>query len=662
MAVASTLSTSGAEVNADSLRPHAIAQPLPLESVHWTTGFWADRFDTCRQRSIPTMWQLMRGTEYKPFLENFRIAAGMAQGDHHGAPFNDGDFYKWIEAACAALAVDPDPTLRRWVDESVATIGKAQRSDGYIHTPVLIRQRNGDADAQPFQDRRNFEMYNMGHLMTAACLHHRVTGSDDFLDIARKTADFLYATFRNPTADLARNSVCPSHYMGIIDMYRETGEGRYLELARTFLAMREMLEGGTDDNQDRVPFLQQREAVGHAVRANYLFAGVADLYLETGDRELLVPLRFMWDNVASQKMYITGGCGALYDGASPDGSRDQDQIARIHQAYGRNYQLPNTTAHNETCANIGNVLWNWRMFLATGEAKFLDILELTLCNSVLSGVSLEGKDYSYVNPLRTTDPLPVPLRWSRSRVPFVTSYCCPPNVVRTVAQANGMAYAQREGELWCNLYGANELQTTINGGRLQLTQRTDYPWDGQVTIQIERCPTAEWTMKCRIPDWAAGAKVTVNRAPVDQTVVPGTFVVLTRKWHSGDEVQLDFPTQPTLIESHPLVEETRNQLAVRRGPIVYCLESLDLPPGVVIADVGIGLGAKITPRRDRNLLGDVVVLDAELLVSDSRPWTKQLYREAKPSLDRLITAPLVPYYAWGNRGAGEMTVWLNRVK
>ena len=252
--------------------------------------------------------------------------------------------------------------------------------------------------------------------------------------------------------------------------------------------MRSIVKDGGDDNQDRVPFVKQREALGHAVRANYLFAGAADLYMENGDSALRDSLEAIWHNVTTKKMYVTGGCGALYDGASPDGTSKQSTITRIHQAYGRNYQLPNVTAYNETCATIGNVLWNWRMFLATGEARYIDVLELSLYNSVLSGVSLEGTDYFYVNPLRNEKPLPTELRWSRTRVPFVTSYCCPPNVVRTIAQASNFAYAKQSDAILVNLYGANRFVTKLGDEAVGLTQATNYPWDGTVKLTVDRCP------------------------------------------------------------------------------------------------------------------------------------------------------------------------------
>ena len=408
-----------------SKSPYAVVHAVGVNEVRWTDGFWAERTEVCRERSIPAMWEIMRGTEYKPFLQHFLIAAGQAEGDYHGAAWNDGDFYKWIEAASAALSVAPDGDLEQAIETSVEAIAAAQRDDGYLHTPVLIRQRNGDTNARPFEDRHDFEVYNMGHCMTAACVRYRATGKRDLLEVAEKAALFLEKAFENPTPELARQAVCPSHYMGAVELYRTTGNERYLQLARNLLQMRKMVTEGGDDNQDRLPFTEQTEAVGHAVRANYLYAGAADLYLETGDKSLWKPLNAIWDNVTQKKVYVTGACGALYDGASPDGSAAQGQITRIHQAYGRNYQLPNTTAHNETCAAIGAIMWNWRMYLATGEAKYIDWLELAMYNAVMSGISLDGTNYFYVNPLRNVHPLPNELRWSRSRVPFIVSYCCP---------------------------------------------------------------------------------------------------------------------------------------------------------------------------------------------------------------------------------------------
>jgi DUF1680 family protein len=638
--------------------------PLDPNDVRWTHGFWAERIETCRTQTIPALWRIMEGTNYSHFFENFRIAAGLSEGRHRGAPFNDGDFYKWLEAASATLAVTNDPYLEQIIERCIDVIAKAQRQDGYIHTPVLIGQRNdirGGSSSRPFQNPIDFEMYNTGHLMSAACVHYRVTGRTNFIVVARKAADFLCETFRKPTPDLARNAICPSHYMGTIDLYRVTHDPRYLELAKKLFAMRDLVSGGTDDNQDRIAFLQQTNALGHAVRANYLYAGAADLFLETGEPSLLSTLERIWTNVVQQKMYVTGGCGALYDGASPDGSKDQKSITRVHQAYGRNYQLPNLTAHSETCANIGNVLWNWRMFLATGEGRYMDVLELAVYNSVLSGVSLEGTNFFYTNPLRSLDPPPVELRWKSKRVPFVSSFCCPPNLARTIAESSGYAWAKSADGLWLNLYGSSELSTKLSdGSAMRITEETDYPWNGHVQIRITECGGSPFAFHLRIPSWAKEAKIRLNDNLTGLSSVPGSYCELRRSWRAGDELIVDFPMSPRLIEANPFVEETFNQIAVQRGPLIYCLESCDLPSNAraSLRDICVPSNMELVARFERNVLNGVVLLEGKALNLHRPNWNGQLYREFQPAAGQPLNVRFVPYFAWANRGPSEMTVWL----
>lgn len=642
-----------------SASPHAKVRSVGLKEVRWTRGFWAQRFESCRDQTIPSMWSLMEGTRYTHFVQNFRIAAGLAEGRHRGAPFNDGDFYKWLEAACVMYGITQEPELEQHINEAVELIGKAQQPDGYIHTKTLVRRRNGDANAVPFQDRHNFEMYNMGHLITTACVHYRVTGKTDMLAVARKAADFMYDTFHDASPEAARSSVCPSHYMAMVELYRTTHEPRYLELARTFFKLRSQITDGGDDNQDRIPFEKQRTAMGHAVRANYLYAGAADLFMETGDKSLWTSLEPIWENLVHEKMYITGGCGALYDGASPYGSSKQGNITRTHQAYGYDYQLPNLTAYNETCANVGNVLWNWRMFLATGEARFIDVAELALYNSVLSGVSLDGTKYFYVNPLRTLHPMPLDLRWSRTRVPFVGSFCCPPNVTRIEAEAGNFAYAKTDDAIWVNLYGGSTLETALGQvGKVKLSQETEYPWSGQVRIRIEQCGDKPFALKLRIPGWAKQESVRVNLTPFDKKAVPGTYLELKRVWKPGDFVDLDLSMPAELIEAHPLVEETRNQVAVKRGPMVYCLESVDLPDGIDLMDVAIPSDIKLRARYDGGLLGGVAVIEGVAEARATGNWSNSLYRELQSPQSRPFNLRLIPYFAWDNRGQSEMTVWM----
>ena len=610
---------------------------------------------------IPSMARLMKGTNYSQFFYNFEILDGLAEGKAHGASFNDGDFYKFLEGAAATLAVTNDSQLDEKLDDIIGVIARAQETNGYIDTWVQLHQRETNSNIAPFRDRNHWEVYNLGQLLTAACVHYRATGKTNFLNVARKAADCLDEVFKKPTPELALLDICPSHYMGIIELYRATGEPRYLGLAKRLFAMRDLVKDGTADNQDRIPFAKQTEAEGHAVRANYLYAGAADMFLETGDTNLWKPLSQIWKNVVTKKIYITGGCGALYDGAAPDGSRDQQHITRVHQAYGRNFQLPNTTAHNETCAAIGNALWNWRMFLATGNAKFMDVVELEFYNNVLSGVALDGTNFFYTNPLRVTNPMPLELRWSRTRVPFVSSFCCPPNLVRTIAESANYAYAKAGDAIFVNLYGSSELETTLAGGeKIKLAQETEYPWSSRVRIKIQACGQKEFALKLRIPNWATDATVRINDGPPDSSLKPESYFEIRRAWKPGDFVDLDLPMPARVIEANPLVEEDLNQVAVQRGPVVYCLETPDLPRGVKISDVFVPSNLELRARYDQHLLDGVVVLEGKALVRRTENWSGKLYRDFQPDKFQPINVKFIPYSVWQNRGPSEMSVWLPR--
>jgi len=658
--VAPVFATESGLVDTTSSR-FAKLRTVGLDEARWTRGFWANRFGLCRKQMVPSMARLMEGTNYSQFFRNFEITAGLAEGKSRGATFNDGDFYKFLEGASAVLAVTNDLALREKLDDIITVLAKAQETNGYLDTWVQLHQRAGDTNVVPFKNPEDFEMYNLGHLMTAACVHYRATGETNLLAIACKAADFLCETFKDPTPEFAENLICPSHYMGIVELYRMTHDAHYLDLAKKLFSMRDLVIDGGDDNQDRIPFEQQDEAEGHAVRANYLYAGAADLFLETGDANLWQSLAEIWTNVVTKKMYITGGCGALYDGASPDGSKEQKHITRVHQSYGRNFQLPNTTAYSETCANIGNVLWNWRMFLATGDAKFMDVVELALYNSVLSGGAVDGTNFFYTNPLRVTDPLPAHLRWSRQRVPFVSSFCCPPNLVRTIAESANYAYAKSADSIFVNLYGGSSLQTRLPGGdEIKLSQETDYPWNGRVRIKIEACGKSEFALKLRIPNWTSGATVRINDSLAENSPRPGSYFENRRAWKAGDFVDLDLPMPARLMEANPLVEEDLNQVAVQRGPMVYCLESPDLSPGVKISDVLIPAEMHLVTRYDRRLLDGIVVLEGKALARPAADWNGTLYRESQPEKFKSINVRFIPYCVWQNRGPSEMSVWLPR--
>lgn len=642
-----------------SRSPNVTLRAVDLDAVKWTRGFWAERFAVCRETMVPNMWTLLSNPEFSHAFTNFRVAAGLEEGRHRGPSWNDGDLYKWLEAAASVYAATKDAKLDRLMDDVIVVVAAAQREDGYLHTPVIIAQKQGDSLKRPFQNPVDFEMYNLGHLMTAACIHHRATGKTRLLSVATKACDYLDSVFKEPTPELAVHGICPSHYMGMVGIYRTTGDRRYLELARRLLAMRDLVENGTDDNQDRIPFRQQTKAVGHAVRANYLYCGAADIYAETGDKSLLVALEKIWTDVVFRKMYITGATGALYDGASPDGARNQKTIARVHQAYGREYQLPNTTAHNETCANVANAMWNWRMLQISGDARFADIMELVIYNGALSGISLDGKKFFYTNALRQVRNLPFELRWSREREPYITCFCCPPNIVRMIAQVGNYAYCVTDEGVCVTLYGSNVLNTTLADGLpVKLTQESDYPWHGKITITIGTPGRKEFSVLLRIPVWADEVMLKVNGDAVPATPVPGRYAAIRREWSDGDVVELNLPMRIRLMEAHPLVEEVRNQVAVQRGPIVYCLESSDLPKDVRVSEIALPRDIRLTARFDRDVLGGVTLLEGRADFRKQSDWTNVLYRELPRGKPQSVDIRLIPYYAWGNRGSSEMTVWM----
>jgi DUF1680 family protein len=647
---------------ANSESPYSKLQSIGLQDVKWTNGFWKEQFDVETKNTLPYMWDLYHNDEISHAYKNFEIAAGVSKGTFKGPSFHDGDFYKIFEGMAATYAVTKDKKLDAEMDKAIALFAKVQRKDGYIHTPVLIDERWGTLGPEEVKKQLGFEKYNMGHLMTAACIHYRATGKTNFLNIAKGVANFLYDFYKKASPELARNAICPSHYMGIVEMYRTTKNPKYLELANNLIDIRGTTNDGTDDNQDRVPFRQQTTAMGHAVRANYLYAGVADLYAETGEKKLLDNLESIWDDVTYRKMYITGGCGSLYDGVSPDGtSYDPTVVQKIHQAYGRPFQLPNATAHTETCANIGNVLWNWRMLQITGDAKYADIVELALYNSVLSGMDLEGEKFLYNNPLNVSNDLPFHQRWGNEREGYIAlSNCCAPNVTRTVAEVGNYAYNLSKEGLYVNLYGSNSLKTkSLNGEEIEIEQQTNYPWDGKITLKIVKAPKDLQNFFLRIPGWSQNASVSVNNAKSNEKIVSGTYLKLNQKWKKGDVIELNLPMPVELMEANPLVEEVKNQIAVKRGPLVYCLESDQLPAKTSVNDIALNVNSKFTTNNFTLNNRNLVSIDAEAVIKSDNSWNKTLYKPLNSKDATAVQVKLIPYFAWGNKGKGEMTVWMS---
>lgn len=652
----------------------AIMTNTPLGSVKWTGGFWADRFNVMSTTGIWSMWDTWNtpwetidamGLHGSNGFRNFEVAAGTVKGKHHGPPFHDGDMYKWLEACATVYAITKDPKLDALMDKFIEQVALAQRADGYIHTPVVISERNAGIDSHAntenaagieigkdqkhaFASRLNFETYNLGHLITAGIIHKRATGKTTLFDCGRKAADFLYNFLTNDAAELSRNAICPSHYMGAAEMYRETGDAKYLTLAKGLIAIRDSVENGEDHNQDRHKFREQYEAMGHAVRANYLYAGVADLYAETGEAQLMKNLSAIWDDIIQHKIYIMGGCGALYDGVSPDGTTyNQPSIQQIHQAYGRQFQLPQEAAHNEICAQIGMMLFSWRMFQTTGDAKYIDNIENELYNGILSGISIDGKDFFYTETLRRTKEFPYTMRWPKHRQHYITCFCCPPNTLRTLCQAQEYAYAVSGQTLYVNLYGQNALKTK----NLEVEQTTGYPWDGKVILTVKKAKNLQ-TIQLHKPNWCDKYTVKVNGENADLRI--------TRKWKKGDVIELNLDMRPRLVEANPLVEEAKNQVAVMRGPIVYCLEGQDIQGDCRISDIALPADIQLKEVPMTIEGHSFTALEGDAVVTNDKTWDNQtLYRELSKPASRKVHIRLIPYYAWDNRGIQDMSLWLN---
>ena len=625
--------------------PHVKLKALDVDEVRWTGGFWAERFDTVRQNTLPVILGALEnpenGAQYSSFLKLTK-RGGENLGGKRLNWWSDGDVYKTVETLALAYASTKDPAIDRRMDEMISAFAAAQEPDGYISTPIQLR---GGAR---WQNYNHHELYNMGHLMTAACIHHRMTGKKNFLDIAVKVADYLYATFQPRPKNLAHFGFNPSNIMGAAELYRTTGNRKYLELAQIFVDMRGSAPGGTEQNQTRTPLRKETEAVGHAVTANYLYAGAADVYAETGEKALLDSLNRIWDDVATRKMYVTGAVGNLYAGRS----RRRDDV---HEAFGLDYELPNRFAYTETCANIANAMWNWRLLAMSGDVKYGDMMELVLYNSMLSGMGLAGKDFYYANPLRRhADELPRVIRTQDPplRSTVLPCYCCPTNVARTIAGLRGWAYSKSADALWVNLFNGSRVETAIAGGPMAVTQTTDYPWDGVVRFTIEKAPPREAALMVRIPAWAEGATIEGRK------VAAGSYAQLRRVWKAGDRIELRLPMEPRLVAANPYVESARNQVAVMRGPVVYALESPDLPPGVRVSEIALSSNARMKAQWDKSLLGGVAVVEAQARLRPEGDWTGLLYRTLRPEPSRAVTVRLIPYYAWSNRGMSHMSVWL----
>ncbi|MBU2881221.1 glycoside hydrolase family 127 protein [Psychrosphaera sp. B3R10] len=644
---------------ANSESPFVKLHAINFGDCQWTKGFWAEKTQKAVDVMIPYMGDVLCG-DVGHALNNFKIAAGLKTGEHKGMYWHDGDFYKFMEAKIYAYGLSKDAALLTELDEYIDILAKAQEPDGYLQTQIQL-----DPDADRYENRKYHEMYNTGHLFISACAHFRITGQRNFLDVAIKHAELLYTIFFPDTKHYRRFGFNQTQIMGLVELYRTVGDKKYLTLAQKFIDRRgtyDIVHDSTtvgypigDMVQERTPLREETDPVGHAVLALYYYAGAADVFAETGEEALITALNRLWESVTQKKMYATGAVGQTHYGASVN--RDM-----IEEGFIDDYMMPNLTAYNETCANLCNAMFSFRMLGIHGEAKYADIIELVMHNSGLSGISIEGKDYFYANPLRMLHGVRdydahADVTETPDREGYLACFCCPPNLVRTISNLSGWAYSLTDNGVHVNLYGSNNLATTmLDGSAIKLSQDTDYPWKGLVKLTVDECKSGAFDIALRVPGWSTGATITVNGKDAGVTATPATYAVLNREWQVGDVIVIDIPMETTFIEGHPRIEEVRNQVAVKRGPVVYCIESPDLPEGTNILDVYIDGEEPLKAQSQPEFLGGLTTIEAKLLLRENEG--DAMYRNvSKPKWQELSTQ-LVPYYAWSNRGTAEMTVFM----
>jgi len=600
-------------------------QPVPINSVKLTDNFWSPKMKLMQEVILPLQYEILEQTQR---INNFRRASGKIPGDFVGFFFNDSDVYKWAEAVAYFLSYNKNEKLEKLLDDVIHEVKLAQDDDGYLDTYFTFeKKQNRWTNLKDMH-----ELYCAGHLIQSAVAHHRATGKTNLLGIAIKLADHIDSVF-GP----GKREGTPGHpeiEMALVELYRETSNKKYLNLAKFFIDERGkgIIGGGGPYHIDHKPFRELDEIVGHAVRSLYLNCGVADLYMETGDKTLLDALERLWDNLVEKKMYVTGGAGAREEG----------------EAFGENYELPNETAYAETCASIANFMWNYRMLQVLPESRFADIMELCLYNGILSGISLDGKEYFYVNPLAD--------RGDHRRQKWFACACCPPNIARTITSIPGYMYSVSSEGIWVHLYASNTCELKINGSNVTVEEKTDYPWDGLIEFKIDA--ESEFTLFLRKPGWSKNFSIFLNRKEIQPTLEKG-YITVRKRWEKGDTLKVNFPMEIEFLESHPKVKDNVGKVAIRRGPIIYCVEGVDNLWGDVW-DLEISKDTKLE-NEYRDILGGVVILKGKGWINAPDSW-KGLYLPTKDvdSLRKEVEFIAIPYYSWANREKGPMEVWIKK--
>jgi DUF1680 family protein len=640
--------------------PHRLVD-LPLTSVQIEDQFWAPRIEINRTKTLDHVYAQNEATGG---IRNFDIAAGKAQGKFGGPFWADSDVYKWIEGASYSLAIHPDPKLEAKVDALIAKIAAAQQEDGYLDTFIQI--------AQPDMRFKNFaffhEDFSMGHLFEAAVGHHESTGKKSLLNVAIKLANLLDSTFGPGKRDFVSGH--EGIEMGLVRLYRTTGEERYLRLAEFMVngrgekpsvferQYRELPHGRmleflgrpmeidewykrfylqdpdkfeTRYAQDHLPVRQQTEAVGHAVRAMFLYCAMADLAYETGDGSLFEASQRLHDSVTLRRMYVTGGIGP----------------SEHNEGFTADYDLPNSNAYQETCASSGMVLWNHRLLKLTGDSKYADVMELSLYNAMAAGVSLDGTTFCYVTPLASQGDF--------KRSGWFGVPCCPTTVTRFLPSIGRYIYSQSADGLWVNLYIPSKATAQLSSGKVTLRQTSNLPWEGDIRLQLTVDSPQEFALRTRVPVWCANPSFKVNGEDASPRVSKG-YAVLNREWSTGDTVELSFPMEIQRLEANPNVVYNRGKVALRRGPLVYSFEEADQDAS--LERIALPAGSALRAQLDRSLFDGTMQIRGEGLVRGD-DWKNQLYRPVQPVSGNTTQIKAVPYAIWGNRGLGKMMVWVD---
>ncbi len=614
-------------------------KPVPFTQVHLTDDFWQPRLKTNAKITIPYILQKCRENRR---IDNFLMAAGKKKdGKLSEYPFDDTDLYKLLEGASYSLQTEYDATLDMQMDTLIQIIGDAQEKDGYLYTfrTAQVAKPHEWIGTKRWEkeEELSHELYNSGHLYEAAVAHYEATGKKTFLNIALKNADLLVRAF-GP----GKEQEYPGHQiveLGLVKLYRVTGKKEYLDLAKFFLDIRG--PKGDAYNQADKKVVDQHEAEGHAVRATYMYTGMADVAALTGDKTYLTAIDDIWNDVAYKKLYITGGIGATGNG----------------EAFGAAYDLPNMSAYAETCASIANVYWNQRMFLLHGDAKYFDVLERTLYNGLLSGISLSGNRFFYPNPLASVG--------QHQRSAWFSCACCITNITRFLPSMPGYIYAQEKNNLFVNLFVSNYATIKLPATDVKITQETQYPWQGRVAIKVDPVKNSIFAVNIRIPGWAIDKPVPgnlysfintkeaiipiyVNDKKVDYKIIKG-YAVINREWEKGDKITVDFPMEVEKVLANEQVKADRGRFALQRGPVVYCLEGADQKDSSVqsiVIDSATVINAVYKPQ----VLNGITELTMQGYLAEREPKNNAL-----PAI-QTITA--IPYYSWNNRGSGEMEVWI----